>query len=150
VTTLGVYGYNESEWVMVCDENGNIQPGGEGWLIPDWNNGAASDVLSDGDHSGITIWVQHFSSISAGDPSLAALSDAATDLGPVDGGGGACFISTLSSPSTGNASKADSVAGKAKGLLALCLIPFTLICLSRSFTRYEDAKGSAERTHIRS
>jgi hypothetical protein len=150
--TLCIYGYNESEWVLVCDENGNVQPGGEGWLIPDWNDGAAREVLSDGDPSGVTIWVRHFSSISAGESSLAAASDAATDLGlsPVDGGGGACFISTVSSPSTENTWKADSVPGKVIGLLALCLIPLALFGLSGSLARYEDAIGPTGSRHVRS
>jgi hypothetical protein len=144
VQTLCVYGYNESEWVMLCDENGNVQPGGEGWLIPDWNDGLAREVLSDGDPSGITIWVLHFSSISAGEASLAAASDAATDLGltPVDGGGGACFISTVLSPAMENTSQADSARSKVKGLLTLCLIPLALFCLRELSARYEE--GSLE------
>jgi hypothetical protein len=104
--TLCIYGYNEAEWVLVCDENGQVQPGGEGWLIPDWNDGTARDVLNNGSPSGITIWVRHFSAMSAAEPPAPTMdtNHAANQvvdgnegavLSPSSGDGGACFISTL-------------------------------------------------------
>jgi hypothetical protein len=56
VENLGVYGFDGSDWTLLCSANGRIQPGMEGWLIPHWNNGISKDTLNSGNPSGVTIW----------------------------------------------------------------------------------------------
>jgi len=34
VSDLNVYLYNGTEWVLALDADGNVQPGGEGWIVP--------------------------------------------------------------------------------------------------------------------
>jgi hypothetical protein len=53
---LGVYAFDGSDWSLICDENGLIPPGMEGWLVPAWNRGLSKAVLDNGHHSGITLW----------------------------------------------------------------------------------------------
>ncbi|MBW1916361.1 MAG: hypothetical protein JRI86_15750, partial [Deltaproteobacteria bacterium] len=43
VSSLTVYYYNGEDWVRACNANGDVLPGGEGWMVPgsrvDHNNG---------------------------------------------------------------------------------------------------------------
>ncbi|MBN2179863.1 MAG: thrombospondin type 3 repeat-containing protein [Deltaproteobacteria bacterium] len=60
VSKLSVYLYNGTEWVLALDADGNVQPGGEGWVVP------GSRV----DHNETTpptieIKVYHFSGVQA-------------------------------------------------------------------------------------
>jgi hypothetical protein len=109
VQGLCVYGYNGLQWELVCDESGNIRAAGEGWLIPEWNNGKSRAVLDTANLSGITVWVRHFSSFAVGEPGLAGTGggtinggSSGSSYGSLDaanlsdgGGTGGCFISTL-------------------------------------------------------
>ncbi|NVM56534.1 MAG: hypothetical protein HWN51_00220 [Desulfobacterales bacterium] len=81
-SNLCVYLYNGTDYVLACDADGNVQPGGEGWMVPD----------SRVDHPetnppSIEIKVYHFSGVQAGVPG-------SSDSGAPGGGGGGCFIAT--------------------------------------------------------
>jgi hypothetical protein len=76
VSNLTVFLYNGVEWVLACDAEGNVQPDGEGWMVP--------DSRVDHNHTApptIEIQVYHFSGAWA----------ASRIMG---GGGGGCFIAT--------------------------------------------------------
>jgi hypothetical protein len=74
VSDLCIYLFNGEKWALACDAAGNIQPGGEGWMVP-----GSRVNHNHGDPSTIEIKVHHFSAVQAG----------------VDGmDSGSCFIST--------------------------------------------------------
>jgi hypothetical protein len=83
VSGLYLYYYNGQEWVMACDPNGNVQPGGVGWMVP------GSRVNHNGNPSWIEIEVYHFSAAIAATRSATAVT---VESG---GGGGGCFIDSL-------------------------------------------------------
>ncbi len=60
LSELRVMLHNGEEWIAACDENGEILPGGEGWMVPgsriNHNNGAPSTI---------EIQVYHFSAVQA-------------------------------------------------------------------------------------
>ncbi len=55
VEGLAVYGFDGTDWALICDGSGIVQSGMEGWLVPSWNNGISKDVLNNGNPSGVTI-----------------------------------------------------------------------------------------------
>ncbi|MBN1830573.1 MAG: hypothetical protein JW896_00520, partial [Deltaproteobacteria bacterium] len=115
VSGLYVMFYNGEEWVGACDMNGEILPGGEGWMVPgsrvNHHNGAPSSI---------EIQVYHFSAVQAAVDAttnsiidetediadeVEDIADDVEDMGDVvddleeevtdaSGGGGGCFIRT--------------------------------------------------------
>ena len=79
VADLGVYLYNGTDWAFACDAEGNVQPGGDGWVVPDSRVNHVNTVPPT-----IEIKVYHFTGVQAGLDT--------TYFG--GGGGGGCFIST--------------------------------------------------------
>jgi len=80
VSGLSVYFYNGSSWVLACDADGNVQPGGDGWMVP-----GSRVNHNNGNPSTIEIQVYHFSGVQAG------IAGGGGDGG---GGDGGCFIAT--------------------------------------------------------
>ena len=82
-STLSIYRYSGTSWVLACDASGTVQSGGEGWMKPgsrvDHNNGSPSTI---------EIQVYHFTGVQGGSPSgsVGFSTDAAA--------GGGCFIAT--------------------------------------------------------
>jgi uncharacterized repeat protein (TIGR01451 family) len=60
VSGLSVYLYHGTEWVLACDASGNVQPGGEGWIVP-----GSRVNHNDGTPSTIEIQLYHFSGVQA-------------------------------------------------------------------------------------
>lgn len=81
VSSLSVYLYNGTDWVPACDAGGNVQPRGEGWMVP----GSRVNHQNTNPPT-IGIKVYHFTGVQAG-------ISASTD-GDGDGGGSGCFIAT--------------------------------------------------------
>jgi hypothetical protein len=82
-TGMSVYYHDGRAWWLACDNEGNITPNGEGWMVP------GSRVNHEGDNQRpdyIEIQVYHFSAAAAASPPAAYASG---------GSGGACFISSL-------------------------------------------------------
>jgi len=76
VSTLNIYRYNGTSWVLACDVNGTVQTDGEGWMV------LGSRVNHNlGSPSTIEIQVYHFTGVQAGSQTGS-------------GGGGGCFIAT--------------------------------------------------------
>ncbi|MBW2143254.1 MAG: hypothetical protein JRG75_02500, partial [Deltaproteobacteria bacterium] len=80
VTNLTVFLYNGVDWVSACDAEGNVQPDGEGWMVP--NSRVNHDDTSP---PTIEIQVYHFSGAWAASRIIG---------GGGGGGGGGCFIAT--------------------------------------------------------
>ncbi len=80
VSSLNVYYYNGSNWALACDTAGNVQPGGDGWMVP-----GSRVNHNETDPATIEIQVYHFSGAQAG-----------SFAGGAGGGGGGCFISAAS------------------------------------------------------
>jgi hypothetical protein len=82
-STLSIYRYTGTSWVLACNASGTVQSGGEGWMKPgsrvDHNLGSPSTI---------EIQVYHFTGVQAGSPgvSIGGSTDAAA--------GGGCFIAT--------------------------------------------------------
>jgi hypothetical protein len=84
LSDLCVMFYNGEEWIEACDKNGEILPGGEGWMV------AGSRVNhNNGNPSTIEIQVYHFSAVQAA-------GDATTQSSIEDSGAG-CFIGAIPS-----------------------------------------------------
>jgi hypothetical protein len=87
VSSLSVYYYNGTKWVLACDASGTVQPQAADWMVPgsrrNHNNGGPSTI---------EIKVYHLSGAQAA-------SNGSTQSGDSGGGGGGggCFISVLSS-----------------------------------------------------
>jgi subtilisin family serine protease len=79
VSSLSIYYYNGSTWALAGDAAGNVQPGGDGWMVP----GSRVDH-NETDPPTIEIRVYHFSGAQAG-----VFSGSSGG-----GGGGGCFISS--------------------------------------------------------
>ena len=100
VSALYIYGYDGSTWKAVCNSSGTVLEGGEGWMIP-----GSRVNTNNGNPSGITIRVYHFSGLIAGEPPAGGSDDAdegtpggsspEEEIELAGGGGGGCFISTL-------------------------------------------------------
>jgi len=96
LSELCVMLHNGEEWVAACDENGEILPGGEGWMVP-----GSRINHNNGDPSKIEIQVYHFSAVqAAGDATTTSVLDDAEDIvdeveeAATGGSGGGCFIGT--------------------------------------------------------
>ena len=118
VSDLYVMFYNGEEWVTGCDGNGEILPGGEGWMVP-----GSRVIHNNGAPSTIEIKVYHFSAVQAAVDATATdsindetediadevedITDEAEDIADEvdatdsvpggatgDSGGGGCFIGT--------------------------------------------------------
>ncbi len=85
VSSLSVYYYNGTNSVLACDADGNIQPAGEGWMVP-----GSRINHNNGNPSTIEIQVYHFSGIQAGASSVTGSSGGGDD----SAAGGGCFIAT--------------------------------------------------------
>jgi hypothetical protein len=94
VRDLSIFHYNGIDWVLACDANGNVQPDGEGWMVP----GSREDH-NNGNPPGIEIEVFHFTGIQAGLPESSGGGTSNSDGGgsPSGGGGssGGCFMEML-------------------------------------------------------
>jgi hypothetical protein len=104
VSHLKLYHYNGIEWQLASDENGNILPGGEGWMVPGSrvNHNDVSPPL-------IEVQVHHFSAAQAvGSVSADSVADSSSGDGvsadsvadSSGGGGGGCFISSAGEESS--------------------------------------------------
>lgn len=81
---LRLFLYNGQEWLYACDEDGNVQAGGDGWMVP----GSRVDH-SNTDPACIEIKVYHFTGVEAGE--LITESGAS---GSGSSGSSGCFIAT--------------------------------------------------------
>jgi hypothetical protein len=84
VSTLSVYRYNGTDWVLACDASGAVQPGGEGWMVPGSrvnHNGGSPPTIE--------IRVYHFTGVQA-----ASVNPSISPTPSGGGGGGGCFIAT--------------------------------------------------------
>jgi hypothetical protein len=82
-STLSVYRYTGTSWVLACNASGTVQAGGEGWMVP------GSRVNHNlGNPSTIEIQVFHFTGVQAGSPS--GSGGRTTDKAAGEG----CFIAT--------------------------------------------------------
>ncbi len=80
VSDLSIYYFNGKNWALACDAAGNVQPGGEGWMVP-----GSRVNHNETDPPTIEIQVYHF---SGGQPG-------GSDIPLVDSiGGEGCFIAT--------------------------------------------------------
>jgi len=86
VDDLSVYLYNGSSWVLAMDADDNVQPDGQGWVVPgsrvDHNNGSPSTI---------EIQVYHFTGAQAGSPSSPSSPPPSSASGDSSSG---CFIAT--------------------------------------------------------
>jgi hypothetical protein len=78
VSDFSVFLYNGQDWVQACDADGNVLPGGEGWMVP-----GSRVNHNNGNPSTIEIKVYHFTGVAAGIPAG----------GGIEAGIG-CFIAT--------------------------------------------------------
>ena len=85
--SLNVYYYNGSSWVLASDAAGNVQPGGDGWMVPN-----SRVDHNETDPATIEIQVYHFSGAQAGLFS----GGGGGGSGGGGGGGGGCFIDAAS------------------------------------------------------
>ena len=86
VSILNVYYYNGSNWALACNAAGDVQPGGDGWMVP-----GSRVNHNETDPATIEIQIIHFSAAQAG---LFSGGGGGGDGG--GGGGGGCFIATAS------------------------------------------------------
>ncbi|MFC1886630.1 CFI-box-CTERM domain-containing protein [Thermodesulfobacteriota bacterium] len=89
VSDLNIYMYNGIQWVLACDAEGNVQPDGEGWVVPD-----SRVNHNENDPAAIEIQVYHFTGVQGGSPSSkeTPTSEETSDLSS-DPHNGLCFIS---------------------------------------------------------
>lgn len=62
VSSLCIYLYNGTSWVLACDASGNVHSGGEGCIVPESRTNHNSDILSR-----IEVQFYHFTGVQAGD-----------------------------------------------------------------------------------
>jgi hypothetical protein len=84
VSELDVHYYDGNSWILAVDAAGNVQPGGEGLVLP-----GSRINHNDTDPPTIEIRIFHFSGFQA---AVARISSS----GGGGGGGGGCFIATTS------------------------------------------------------
>jgi hypothetical protein len=93
VSGLSIALYTGTGWVLACDAGGNVQPSGNGWMVPgsrvNHNNGSPSTI---------EIKVHHFSGAQVGADSSSLFRLRTTSGG---GGGGGCFLDTIVSKYSG-------------------------------------------------
>ena len=81
--TLSIYYYNpENGWVLACDKDGNIQSGGQGWMIPGSRVNNADSISID---------IMHFSAAQAADEPTNDNPGGSSS----NSNGGGCFISSF-------------------------------------------------------
>jgi len=100
VSGLSVYFYNGTGWILACDATGNVQAGGEHWMVP----GSRINHNSN-EPSTIEIQVYHFSGVQAAStspPPSPAPPDPEGGGAGGGGGGGGCFIATAAYESPTN------------------------------------------------
>ena len=61
VSDLSIFLYIGNRWVLACDADGNVEPDGEGWMVP-----GSRVNHNNGDPSTIEIKIYHFSGVLAG------------------------------------------------------------------------------------
>ena len=93
--TVHIYGYDGEDWRLLCDEKGDLQPAGEGWLAAGWNNGLSRANLNTTTPPGVIICAYHFTGFAAVTRPTPTIPASESDGG---GGGGGCFIDTLLKP----------------------------------------------------
>ena len=89
---LRLYLFNGFEWVYASsydNTGGMVQPGGEGWIIPE-----SLVYYNDTSPPALEVQVYHFSAIQAGIVGSGGGSDSVVAVSG-GGGGGGCFISTM-------------------------------------------------------
>ena len=86
VSGLDIFLFNGTEWALACDAAGNVEPGGEGWMVP-----GSRVNHNNGDPSTIEIKVYHFSAVQAG---YAGQYTESPDAVNETGGKSGCFIAT--------------------------------------------------------
>jgi hypothetical protein len=99
VQALNIYYYNGNDWVMACDGDGNVQPGGLGWMVPGSRENFDSYVEIDvyhfsavimGTTSGTTVTVESLrDGVGSGSRTTVTVQSGG------GGGGGGCFIDSL-------------------------------------------------------
>ena len=82
VSDFSIFLYKGTQWVIGCDAGGNVQPDGDGWMVP-----GSRVNHNNGNPSTIEIKVYHFSAVGGGISSVSA-------AGGGEGNNGACFIAT--------------------------------------------------------
>jgi len=115
VSSLHIYLYKGARWVRACDNEGEVQPHGEAWMLLDSrvdHNG--------GNPSTIEIKAHHFSAVQAKLEISSSTSDNAAEVG------GGCFIATA-----GFGSNVErGVHGSPRTAAGYCLTPVTsLLCM---------------------
>lgn len=83
VSDLSVFLYNGQNWVLACNSNGAVTPGGRGWVVPE-----SRVNHNNGNPSTIEIMVYHFTGVQA-----AKIDEEAQS--PKIKGSDNCFISTI-------------------------------------------------------
>lgn len=89
VSGLSIYYYDGTQWKLACDAAGNVQAGGEGWIVPgSRKNYNFQDDPVNNDPSRIEIQVYHFSGLQVGSniPQTGSLTMTITPQEAVDDG----------------------------------------------------------------
>ena len=94
VSDLSVYVYKDTGWVLACDAGGNVQPGGDGWMVP-----GSRVNHNNGNPSTIEIKVYHFAAVYAGASSASSAAAPADNPDTSVTTSGECFIATASNVS---------------------------------------------------
>ena len=91
VSKLSIYYYNGEDWALACDADGNVEPGGNGWMVPGSRKNHNDDIPPT-----IEIQIYHFSGVQAAisPPDEGEGSSGGGNGGGSGGGGGGCFIAT--------------------------------------------------------
>ncbi|MFH1933246.1 MAG: hypothetical protein ABIN18_16855 [Pseudomonadota bacterium] len=83
VSDLSIFLYTGNRWVLACDADGNVEPGGEGWMVP-----GSRVNHNNGNPSTIEIKIYHFTGVTAG--------SGTTGTADTDFSNDSCFIKTAS------------------------------------------------------
>jgi hypothetical protein len=95
LSSVSISMYNGRSWLLACNADGNVQLGGDGWMVP------GSRVNHPGTSPSIEIKVYHFTGAQVMKTSASAEGSADGDSSNGDSrdmdsdGGGGCFISTV-------------------------------------------------------
>ncbi len=118
LSTLSIFLFNGKEWVIACDTSGNVQPGGDGWMVPGSRKDHPRSSVST-----IEIKVYHFTGAQAGidEGSAGGASAAGSSVNGTtasnSGSGGGCFISTAAS--WGISARHFAILSRLRGLFSL-------------------------------
>ena len=88
VRALSVYVNKGQDWVLACDADGKVKPGGDGWMVP----GSRVNHI-DEDPAKIEIKVYHFTAVQTG-ATLDGPIDTSDESVESEKTGGSCFIDT--------------------------------------------------------